>query len=104
MVMPVLIGVLLISIIGIPLAILAAALWLIALMLCAPLAAFYTGRKIISGTHSALLVLLLGAFVLGIVSLLPILGQLVVLVAVWFGTGSILLNLKRIYKKPKYEV
>ena len=101
---PVIIAVLLFSTIGIPLAFLLAALWFMALLLSAPLSAFYVGRLILSGKQSALLVILVGSLVLGLISLIPFLGELIVIIAVWFGTGSLLLNLKYQFKKPEYKI
>jgi cytoskeletal protein CcmA (bactofilin family) len=98
------IGLLLITVLGIPLAVLVGALWLIALILSAPLSAFYIGRMIMSGRHSVFLILLVGAVALGLISLIPILGEVVIVIAIWFGVGSTLLNLKESFRKPDYKI
>lgn len=97
-VMPLLMIALLVSVIGVPLAVFTGLLWTIAIFLSAPLSAFFVGRLIITGEGRTVLVMLVGGLVLGFVTLIPVLGWLISLVAMWFGTGSVLLNLKRLHK------
>lgn len=101
---PVLMVALALTLVGIPLAILTGLAWALALLLSAPIAAFYVGKLILRQERRAPLIMLVGGVVLGLVCLVPILGGIVTILAVWFGTGNLLLNLKNLYKKPVYKV
>ncbi len=102
-VVPVVIIVLLLTFVGIPLAVFTGLAWMLALMLSAPIAAFYVGSLIMRKERRAPLVMLVGSLVLGLICLVPVLGSIVTVVAAWFGTGNLLLNLKQLYRKPKYS-
>jgi cytoskeletal protein CcmA (bactofilin family) len=103
-VVPALMVALAVTVAGMPLAVFVMLAWVLALFLSAPIAAFYLGSLILRHEKHAPLIMLAGAVVLGLVCLVPILGGLVSVVAMWFGTGSLLTNLKPLYKKPQYEV
>ena len=72
-VVPVLIIVLLITVIGIPVALFVGLLWLLAPILSLPLTAFYTGHLVMRHERRAPLIMLVGAVILALVYLLPIL-------------------------------
>jgi cytoskeletal protein CcmA (bactofilin family) len=103
-IVPALLLTLVVTVFGAPLAFLLLLLWLAALLLSAPIAAFFIGRFIMDGDNRAPLIMLAGIIALGLLSLIPIAGWLITLIAIWFGTGSLLLNLKDRYQKPKYRV
>lgn len=100
---PATIIILFITIIGFPLAVFSFLTWTLINMLAPFLFAFYIGKLIISSQKSALLVNLTGAVVLGILSLIPVIGVLIMLLAVWYGTGTIILYFINSYKKPNYK-
>lgn len=101
---PALIVLLAITVIGIPLAILAALLWLVALLLSGPVFGYYLGRLILRDSRQPLLIMLAGASLLIVWYFLPILGFLGLIAAVWFGTGMILLEAFRRTPKPVYDL
>ncbi len=108
---PVLIGVLLATVVGIPLAILGILAWLVLLMLSGPTFAYSIGRKVWSKGQSQMLVMLVGALLLVVLSVLPIIGFFVVVLSGIFGLGALLSemfglqpptpNSKKAAKKPK---
>jgi hypothetical protein len=101
---PVAIIALALTLVGFHLAIVLGLVWLVLLALSGPFTAFYVGRLILPGERRAPLIMLVGAVVVLIVYMIPVLGFLALLVAMWFGTGCLLLNLKSIYKKPNYKI
>jgi cytoskeletal protein CcmA (bactofilin family) len=100
---PVIIGILLISIVGIPLGILALLTWLVVLLLSGPFAAYYTGRLLMLKSTNAVLIMLVGGLVLLVLYFVPFLGTLVTFVAACFGLGIIATRIKDL-PKPNYQV
>lgn len=101
-VVPALIFALLITAVGIPLAILVGLAWVVLLILSAPVSAFYVGRLAWANAN-AVWAMLVGSIILGILYLIPIIGVIVTVLAVWFGSGALLLSLRAGYKKPAYK-
>ncbi|HXR50135.1 MAG TPA: polymer-forming cytoskeletal protein [Verrucomicrobiae bacterium] len=101
-IIPAVVLVLVITVIGWPLAFFFSLLWILALLLSGPLAAFFVGSLIFRRDRHPVLMVLVGSIVLGIISLIPILGWIVDLLAIWFGTGSALVNLRATYRRPEY--
>lgn len=102
-VVPAIIVALLASIIGVPLGLFLLGLWLIEAALSGPVAAYYLGSQILRAERRIPLVMLVGAVVLMIVYLIPVIGWLIMVLAYWLGSGTLLLNLKRAYPKPNYR-
>ncbi len=100
---PVVIGILLFTVIGIPLGLLALLVWLVIVILSGPFAAYYTGRLLMLKSTNALLIMLVGAIVLMILYFVPFLGALVSIVAVCFGLGIIVSHIIHL-PKPQYSV
>jgi predicted acyltransferase (DUF342 family) len=100
---PIVIIVLLVSIVGIPLGLLALLLWLATMLLAGPFAAYYTGRLLMLKSTNALLIMLVGAAVLMVLYFVPFLGAAVSVVAVWFGLGIIVSHVSHL-PKPNYMV
>ena len=88
--------------VGIPLALFLIVAWLAALFPSMVLSMYFVGSRIIPRQHP-LLIVTVGAVVLGILEMLPYVGFLFLLAAYLYGTGALLVNLKRAYKKPKYR-
>jgi hypothetical protein len=103
---PVTVVLLMITVIGIPVALLFGLLWLAIVASSGPFAAYYTGRLVLSKTKvkNSILYMLLGAVILLALNMIPILGFLIDITVLWFGLGMILLTLFRHYKKPAYKV
>lgn len=102
LVAPVVIVILLMSVIGIPLAIIAGLAWLLVVFLSGPVTAFYIGRLVVKDTNNALLYMLVGAIILLVLYFIPILGFLALLFAFWTGTGMILLEIFGKTPRPAY--
>lgn len=97
---PFLIIVLLITMIGIPLALILGALWLIALYISKILAAIVIGRAITEKwwnkkNDSLVIAMILGVFVLWLFCFLPVLGFAVCFLATLWGLGSLWLHFKK---------
>jgi cytoskeletal protein CcmA (bactofilin family) len=100
---PVLI-ILTITLVGIPLAGLVAVAWVLGLILCGPVAAFYVGTKILKGKKSGkneYLVMLVGSVVVLALYLVPVINLLVGLAVGVVGSGAIMAHFKHLNARPK---
>jgi hypothetical protein len=104
LVVPALVFFLFVTVIGIPLALLLLLIWILVDALATVFAAYYLGRLLMPHSHHAIRIMLLGAAALLVLYLIPILDVLVVLLAMWFGLGIILLNVYRHWPRPRYEL
>lgn len=103
-VVPVLIVLLVASVIAVPLAILILFAWLVVEILTVPVAGYFLGRLLLAErTQNVVLYMLLGVVILLILFLIPLLGFFVLLLSMWFGAGTILLQIRRL-PKPDYIV
>lgn len=100
---PVVISVIGITVIGIPLAIIASLAWLLVLLVSGVFFAFYLGRLVMQDTRHAVLITLVGTMILSVVYFVPILGFVIFLAAVWMGSGMVLMELFRRTPKPIYH-
>lgn len=92
-VVPIIIVGLMFTLIGLPLAILLLLAWLCVLIVSGPFFAYLVGRYILRGRSSnAVWIMLVGALLLLVIYPVPVLGQLTMLVAGWFGIGMVLLQ------------
>ncbi len=101
---PVVVFVLFISIIGIPLAIMALLLWLLILMVSGPFFAYLIGKALWRRQDSAVLIMLLGSIVVLVGYLVPIVQFIAFLAAGTMGTGMVVLAIKRHWPRPVYKV
>ena len=89
---------LLITIIGIPTALLTMTAWVMALYLGKVLAGIIIGKKILEKKYkdeSMVWSMILGIFVLWLVCSIPFFGALVSMVAIWWAWGSVIMYLKK---------
>ncbi|MDB5166005.1 MAG: hypothetical protein JWM37_77 [Candidatus Saccharibacteria bacterium] len=100
---PVILIVIGITIIGLPLALLAGLAWLVIVLLSGPVAAFYVGRLVLRNARRPLLVMLVGALILAIAYFIPFIGILVFVAATWIGEGAILLEIFGRTPRPSYQ-
>jgi cytoskeletal protein CcmA (bactofilin family) len=101
-VVPILILLLMITVIGLPLGLLALLVWLLIVLLSGPFAAYLTGRLLLrERTHNAIYIMLAGSALLLFLYFVPFLGVVAVLAAFWFGVGMILMQLARL-PRPHY--
>ncbi len=100
---PLVIVALMISVIGIPLALLTLLVWILLLSLSGPMAAYLAGRFMLRKvSDNAIFYMLAGGAVLLLLYFIPFFGIGVVVVSVWFGLGAILLMLRHI-PRPSYD-
>lgn len=100
--MPILVVGAFVTVIGAPVGILLALLWLVALMLSFPLAIYFVGHSIFPKMHPILMVLV-ACLLVSIIQIIPILGGIVTFLMYLLGTGVLLMNLKAAYQKPDYS-
>lgn len=103
-IVPILIVIGMISIVALPLALLALVAWILIVGLSGAFAAYYTGRLVWRTQKHALLIMLTGAVVLLLIRIIPVVGFIITLLAVWLGIGMILLQLKHHTPKPNYDM
>jgi hypothetical protein len=103
-VVPMLLIALLFTVVGISFALLAGLAWLLLVIVSSHVAAYLLGHFVLSGSRNAILVMLIGAAILFLVYLLPVIGFLVWLVASWFGLGALLLQVRRRVGWPHYDM
>lgn len=101
---PIVLIILAITLVGIPLAILIFFIWLVIVMLSGPFFAYLVGRMILRRSNQPLLIMIVGALIVLIAYFIPIIGFLVMLAALWFGTGMIILELLHRTPRPEYRV
>ena len=101
---PVLMLVLAITIIGIPLAVVVCLLWCLIAILSGPFFAYLLGRLILRQTRNPILIMLVGAVVLLVLYFIPFVGLLALIIAYWFGSGMIILELMDRTPRPVYEI
>lgn len=90
-----------ITVIGIPIGIISLMGYGVLLYLAKLPAALWIGSKILKGENKPLLPMILGIFILMLVSFIPYLGNLVSFAAMVFGIGSYMINLRNVFQKPK---
>lgn len=97
---PIIIVLLLITLIGIPLAFILAALWLVTIWVSKVLVGIAVGRRVLeqwakNKKDSLILAMILGIIISWLIFSLPILGWIASLVAIWWGLGGIYLFFKK---------
>lgn len=103
-VMPFMLLLLVVTVVGIPLAIILGIAWMLVVLLSGAVSAYYLGRVLWRKQGNAIVTMLFGAILLILLLLLPIINILVYLFAVWYGIGAILLQFKRTYSTPSYNM
>ncbi|MBS3995346.1 MAG: hypothetical protein KGZ33_06080 [Alkaliphilus sp.] len=89
------------TVIGIPIGIISLMIYGVLLYLAKLPVALWIGSKILKGETKPLLPMILGIFILMLVSFIPYLGNFVSFVAIVFGIGSYMINLRNVFQKPK---
>ena len=101
---PMVILVLLVTIIGVPLAGLIAVAWILSLILCGPVFAYYIGSKVISkgkNSKNQTLVMLIGSLIVLSLYAIPVVNMIVGAVVAIVGSGAILAHFKYSNYAPK---
>jgi cytoskeletal protein CcmA (bactofilin family) len=103
-IVPVVFILLLITFVGIPLALLLLLSWLLIGLLSGLFASYYLGRLILRNQRNPLLIILAGSVVLVILYFIPFVNILALVLATWLGEGMLLLWLKDHRPSPKYRL
>ena len=101
-VFPIVFVALLLTVFGIPLALLFMLIWLLILAFSGLFFSYYVGRLVLKNQPNPIIIMLVGALIVLIIHVIPILGLIVVAVAIWMGSGMALVSLKRHYVRPRY--
>ncbi|MBC7746774.1 polymer-forming cytoskeletal protein [Pedobacter sp.] len=98
---PFLLGLIAVTVIGIPLAGIAFLVWLLVLLLSAPIFSYYLGRIIVRRQDAnRFLVMLIGSTVLLLSYMIPILNAFTLLATVTIGSGMVVMAFFNRYKRP----
>jgi cytoskeletal protein CcmA (bactofilin family) len=89
------------TVVGIPLGLLVLLLWFSVVAVSSPFAAYLAGRLLWRKGTNSISIMLLGSVVLLLLLLIPGVNFIVVLLALWFGVGSVLLQVGRL-GRPHY--
>lgn len=103
-VVPALILLLMVTVIGIPLALLLLVAWVLIQALAGLAFAYYLGRLVWRRQHNPIVIVLIGSVILLILYLIPIVGFIAFLAAMFFGTGMILRELNSRRPAPRYKL
>ena len=103
-VVPILLVLLMVTVVGIPVAILLLLSWLLINFSSGLFTSYLVGRRIWNSQHNALAIVLAGSLALMILYFIPIVGIIGLVLATWLGEGMLLLELKAHIPKPKYQV
>ena len=101
---PVVVLVLMLSIIGIPLALLALLGWATVLMLSGPFYAYTLGKAVWRQQTSAILIMIVGSLLVLLSYMIPIVQVISLLAAGVWGSGMVMLSAKRRLHRPNYMV
>ncbi len=101
---PVVITALMLSVVGIPLAILLTLVWCIMLFMSGPIAAFMTGRLLLRQRRTTVVkTMLVGSFAVLILYLVPIINVITVILVIWSGVGAAVLLALGQYRSKKQK-
>ena len=103
-ILPIIIFVLLITIIGIPLAILALLTWFTIMLLATPFAGYMVGQIIMPKSRQPYGIMALGTGILVITYFIPIIGFITLLIAYLFGMGMILRRGKQLLHRERVDL
>ena len=92
------------TILALPLAFVVLLGWCFIVALSGVFAAYYLGRLVWRGQSNIVLATLVGALILAVLLLIPIVNFFVVIFSISYGSGAALLFLKSRFRAPKYEV
>ncbi len=101
---PALVIFLIVTIVGIPLALLTIVAWILVQALAGVISAYYLGRQVWRKQRNPVLIMLAGTVILIVLYLIPIVGIIAFMLATLLGTGMILLELNRRRPAPRYDV
>ena len=96
---PFLIMILIISIIGIPIAILVTLVWIIIMMLSGPFTAYLLGQRLMPDSKKPIWVMLLGIIIISVLFIVPVINFITYIATSLLGSGMILMECKKLLKR-----
>lgn len=102
LVVPVVLIVFMITVLGIPLALLLGLVWLIILGISGSFSAYYIGTMLLKDQKNSVLRMLAGVVVLSLASIIPIIGGITTFASLILGTGMLLREIMHRTPTPKY--
>lgn len=103
-VLPLVAGLLIFTLIGIPIAVFLALIGIGIALLSGPVTAYYLGSMIMSRSKNAVAIMAVGATVLLVVYVVPGIGMVAAMFAYFIGSGTLLLAAKQRIARPNYRV
>lgn len=101
--MPFVIILLMVTVVGIPIAILLGLAWLLINLSSGLFSAFWLGRVVWRGQRNALWIVMAGSLILIILYLIPVVGIIALVLATWLGEGMLILDLYSRTPRPHYQ-
>jgi cytoskeletal protein CcmA (bactofilin family) len=103
--MPILLIAMLVTLVGLPLALFIGLIWLVIVITSGPLFAYLIGRLLLrKRATQPVLTMLLGVVAVFILYVIPVVNVLTMLASLIVGTGMLLVYIAKHYKKPVYSV
>lgn len=102
--MPFIIALFLATIFGVPFAFILLLAWILVVALSGVFAAYYVGRLVWRGQGNVILATFIGALIISILLLIPILNIFITILCVLYGSGALLMYLKNHFEAPKYDI
>jgi hypothetical protein len=102
---PIVILAALLTLVGMPLAFFIGLLWFTVVVASGPLFAYFVGRLLLRKyATQPVLTMLVGVVAVFVLYLIPVINLLAMIASLWFGSGMLLVQLAKHYKKPVYTV
>jgi len=96
---PVVIVILFMTIIGIPLALFALVVWILIMMISSLFSGYALGKLILNKSNNPVLIMLVGAGIIGVLMLIPFVDFFVFIAAGMFGTGAVVMQARKLFDR-----
>lgn len=96
---PVVILILLMTVVGIPVALFALFAWTIIMMVSSSFSGYILGKLILNKSKSPILIMLVGASIIAVAMMIPFLNFFVFIVAGMFGTGAVMMQSRKLFER-----
>jgi hypothetical protein len=96
---PVVILILLMTVVGIPVALFALFAWTIIMMISSSFSGYFLGKLILNKSKSPVLIMLVGASIIAVVMMIPFVNFFVFIAAGMFGTGAVVMQSRKLFER-----
>lgn len=96
---PVMIIILFMTIIGIPVALFALVVWILIMMISSSFSGYALGKLILNKSKNPVLIMLVGASIIGVLMMIPFVDFFVFIAAGMFGTGAVVMQARRLFDR-----